>query len=245
LKTKNTEIGNITITESKETQLFGTDALLLAAYIRKNPSATALELGSGSGVISIILAKRGYFKKIKAVEKQEELVSICKDNIKCNGVSEIIEPMCADVRELNPSEFAGTTVVFANPPYMKLGDGKESPDLSKQMARHELFGGIYEFSLVAGRILKTGGKLYVVYRPDRLETLMSAMKENGFAVKRMTFVSADERHEPSSVLVEAIRGGKEGLYVTPNLFLTKDGKETEDAAYVYENGSFPKHFLSK
>ena len=246
METKKTEIDGIKITESKNTQLFGTDALMLSAYIRKNPSALAAELGAGSGAISVILAERGAFKHIKAIEIQEELHRICKDNIEKNGLSEKIIPVCADIRELSPVQLSGVSVIFANPPYMRVGDGKESPESSKQIARHEVFGGVKEFVSFAGRTLKTGGRLYLVYRPDRLETLMRALEESGFAVKRMTFVAADRYHEPSSVLVEAIRGGKESLYLTPCLFLTDEsGKETEEASYIYKNGVFPNKFFDR
>ncbi len=246
MKTKNTEIDGIKITESKSTQLFGTDALMLSAYVRKNPSASAAELGAGSGAISVILAERGAFKSIKAVEIQEELYGLCKENIEKNGLTDMVTPICADIRTLKPSELSGVSVIFTNPPYMRAGAGKESPELSKQTARHEVFGGAREFVSFAGKALKTGGKLYVVYRPDRLETLMKAFDEGGFAVKRMTFVASDCNHEPSVVLTEAIRGGKESLYVTPSLFLTDgQGRETEDAAYIYKNGVFPERFFER
>ena len=244
--TKNTEIDGIRITESKSTQLFGTDALLLSAYVRRSPSACAAELGAGSGAISVILAERGAFKSIKAVEIQEELIALCTENVEKNGLTDRVTPICADVRTLSPAALSGVSVIFANPPYMITGGGKESPESSKQMARHEVFGGVTEFVSLAGRVLKTGGRLYLVYRPDRLETLMKALSESGFAVKRMTLVSADTVHEPSSVLVEALRGGKESLYVTPNLFLTDgQGGETEDAAYIYKNGIFPDKFFER
>ncbi len=246
MKIKNTEIDGIKITESKETQLFGTDALLLSAYVRNNPSADAAEFGAGSGIVSLLLANRGAFKSIKAVEIQAELVSLCKTNAEVNGLSETVIPMCADIRTMIPSELTGVSVIFTNPPYMKNGDGKESPKFSKQTARHEVFGGAEDFISFSGKVLKTGGKLYVVYRPDRLETLMNAFSKSGFAVKRMTFVAVDKNHEPSSVLTEAIRGGKESLYLTPNLFMTdENGIETQDIAYIYKNGIFPKKFFER
>jgi tRNA1(Val) A37 N6-methylase TrmN6 len=180
LETKNTEIDGIKITESKSTQLFGTDALMLSAYVRRNPSACAAELGAGSGAISVILAERGAFKSIKAVEIQEELYRLCKSNIEENGLADVVTPICADVRTLSPAALSGVSVIFANPPYMITGGGKESPESSKQTARHEVFGGVREVVSFAGRVLKTGGGLYVVYRPDRLQTLMKALTRAAF-----------------------------------------------------------------
>lgn len=246
METKHTEIDGLKIKESKATQLFGTDALLLSAYVRKAPNAHAAELGTGSGAISVILAERGAFKSIKAIEIQEELHLLCKHNAEENGLSDKVTPICADVRALSPSELSGVSVILTNPPYMKTGNGKESPEISKQTARHEVFGGAREFISFAGRVLKTGGRLYTVYRPDRLETLMKAFNESGFSVKRMTFVASDASHEPSAVLTEAIRGGRESLYVTPNLFLTDgSGSVTPDAEYIYERGEFPKKFFER
>ena len=246
MKTKNTVIDGIKITESGASQLFGTDALMLSAYVRRSPSSRAAELGAGSGAISVILAEKGAFKHIFAVEIQQELSALCKENVENNGLSERVTTICADVRSLSPAELSGVSVIFANPPYMRIGDGKESSEISKQMARHEVFGGAAEFVAFAGRVLKTGGRLYLVYRPDRLETLMKALSECGFAVKRMTLVAADKEHEPSSVLVEAIRGGKESLYLTPCLYLTdENGNESEDASFIYKNGVFPKKFFER
>lgn len=243
METRVNEMGKLSLTESGDALCLGTDAVLLSAYIKKNASASALELGAGSGAISLLVAKRGNFKKIKAVEIQPELAEICRKNAFENGFSDIIETVCEDVRRINPAEYSGISVVFANPPYMKNDSGKVSPSAARQASRHEVFGGIKEFCACAGKILKTGGRFYTVYRPDRLESLICALAEYGFTPKRMTFVSSDAEHEPSVVLTEAVKDAKESLFITPPLFLTKDGSPTGDAEYIYENGAFPEKFI--
>ncbi len=245
METRVNEMGRLSLTESRDALCIGTDAVLLAAYVRKNATAKAVELGAGSGAISLLVAKREKFKKITAVEIQPELAEICKSNAEKNGLSDTVQTVCADVRDLNAAEYTATGVVFANPPYMKNDTGRVSPSASRQASRHEVFGGIKDFCACAGKLLKTGGRFYVVYRPDRLESLVVSLAECGFTPKRMTFVSSDEYHEPSVVLAEAVKDAKESLFITPPLFLTKDGRPTEEAEYIYENGEFPERFITR
>ncbi len=233
---KTTPFG-IKLTESPDALRMGTDALLLSAYIKKQTRDTALEIGAGSGIISLLLAKRGAFRKIHAAEIQSELFKLMESNIKENGFDEIIEPAIGDIRFLNPELFKGTSVIFTNPPYMKSDSGKPCASDAKQLSRHEVSGGIFDFCRAAAKILKTGGKLYAVYRPDRLASLMQALAENGFSPKRMTFVHASESHAPSSVLCESVLGGGEQLTVTRPLLLS--GKDCE---FIYKNGVFPDDF---
>lgn len=232
----------ITLTESPLALRLGTDSLLLASYIKRQSKDNALELGAGSGAVSLLLAKRECFKKIYAAEIQTELFSLLENNVKENGFETIIAPVNADIRNLNPENYKGVSVIFSNPPYMKTDSGKASPLTWKQASRHELNGGVYDFCRAASRILKTGGRLYLVYRPDRLATLMSALSDNGFSPKRMTFVHASENHSPSSVLCEAVLGGGEQLKVTRPLFLNRDGKQSADCDYIYQSCTFPEDF---
>lgn len=235
----------ITLTESADALRLGTDSLLLSAYIKKQSLDSALEIGAGSGIISLLLARRGCFKKIHAAEIQGELFDLLEKNVKANGFGEIIAPVNADIRTFNPELCKGIKVVFSNPPYMKTDSGKASPLDCKQISRHEVNGGVFEFCAAAARLLKTGGRLYLVYRPDRLDSLMHALKANGFAPKRMTFVHADTVHAPSSVLCEATLNGGEQLRITRPLFLNDGENQSEDCRFIYENGVFPDDFFIK
>lgn len=235
----------LTLCEDTRTLRLGTDAILLYAYIKSSPKATALEIGAGNGSVSLLLAKRGAFARIYSLEIQSELCRVMKANIELNGFEQIIKPVNADIRNIDPSDYPRVSVVFANPPYMKQNCGKPSPLKEKQIARHEVHGGVNEFCAGAKRVLKTDGRLYIVYRPDRLQSLMAALNEYGFSPKRMTFVSTDAEHSPSCVLCEAVLGGKETLCITPPLFLTENGKTSPDCEYIYQNGMFPSKYLLK
>lgn len=245
MQRRSIHFGRLNIFEHTENLCIGTDSLLCAAYMKRFSSAHAVELGAGSGVISLLALEGNKFGSIDAVEIQSCSAELCIENAANNGFSEKINVICRDIRELSPSEHIGTSVVFTNPPYMKVNCGKSCRNSAEDAARHELNGTISDFCYTASRLLKTGGIFYIVYRPNRLDTLMNAMYQHKLRPKRMTFVYADEFHSPSSVLIEARKDGGEELFVTPPLLLKQNGKDTEDIKYIYETGNFPKPFMQK
>ena len=225
---------------------FGTDAYLLAAFMKGAKNASALELGSGTGIISLLCAAKGKFKEIYALELQKDFAELCKRNAVLNGLEEKVFSVCADVRNVKPEDFGKELdVVFSNPPYMKTDSGKRNEAEEKYIARHEVCGGIDDFCHAATRLLKFGGIFYCVYRPDRITDLFAAMKKHKLEPKRMTFVCADAETAPSMVLIEAKKGGSCGLKVTRPLFLhkcdeNKGGKRSKspDAEKIYDTCSF-------
>lgn len=223
---------NIELIQKKDGLTFGTDAYLLSAYMREGKSSTAVDFGCGTGIISLLCEARGKFRKIYAVDVQAEFCDVARRNCEHNGF-ENIEVIHSDVRELKLE----ADVVFANPPYMKVTSGRANESSAKNIARHEVCGDIGDFLASASRVLKFGGLFYAVYRTDRLIDLICAMRKNSIEPKRMTYVHATEKHQPSMVLVEGKRGGKAGLCITKPLFLDGD-----DINYIYEKGEFPDEF---
>ena len=237
-----TEIAGLKITENTDLLCVGTDSLLCAAYVRGASKAKAVELGAGNGIISLLCLARNKIASVHAFEIDSEAAELCRKNGDENGFSPRITVFCGDIREIQPSEHVGTSVVISNPPYMKIESGKVCKSSQMEVARHEHNGDIYDFCRTAARLLKTGGSFYVVYRPDRLPALTDALLQNKLSPKRMTFVHSDEFHAPSSVLIEARKDGGEAVYVTPPLILKRNGADSEELTYIYENGSFPKKF---
>ena len=138
---------------------FGTDAFLLSAFCRPQGKGRAADLGCGTGVIALLLAARGTSAHITGVEVQEVFAEISRQNAENNGFSHTVSVLCKDVRELSPADFGGELdAVVANPPYMKTDSGYASPHDEKQIARHEVFGGIADFAAAAARCLKYGGR---------------------------------------------------------------------------------------
>ncbi len=224
---------------------FGTDAYMLASFIRPQRSARAVELGAGTGIISLLLASRQRLAHITAVEVQTDFASLTERNIRLNSLEDKISVLKGDIRDINSKDIGGEAdVVFTNPPYMRTDSGKRNLSDRKYIARHEVCGGIGDFCAAAGRLLRHGGRFYCVFRPDRLAELMSAMSENRLEPKTMVFIHADEASEPSMVLVCAAKGGAAGMRIMPPLLLHPSGNGsggrsmTERAARIYETMSF-------
>ncbi len=236
-----TEINeDLRLIQRRDGLTFGTDAYLLAAFMREKKNAVAIDMGAGTGIISLLCMAKGKFKKVFCVEVQESFADIIGRNSSLNGLSDKIEVICGDVRELSHADTQGEVdVVFSNPPYMKTDSGKRNETDEKYIARHEVCGTIDDFCRSAAKMLKHGGLFYCVYRPDRLIDLISALRNAKLEPKRMTFVCARADSEPSVVLVESKLGGAPDVRVTEPLILTDEkGNQTERATKIYENCNF-------
>ncbi len=224
---------------------FGTDALLLAGYA-DGRYRRGIELGGGSGIISMLLLTRGKVGEITCLEIQPDYAELIRRNAEHNGLSGRLTAVEADVREYRAE--AECDVVFTNPPYMKADGGRSCKSDRKNIARHEVNGDIADFCRAGARMLKWGGSMLVVYRPDRLCDLICAMREAGVEPKRMTLVCADARSAPSMALVEGKRGAKGGMRLTQPLLIYTDESHTSytaDMNYIMESGSFPEDFRKK
>ncbi len=221
---------------------FGTDALLLAGYI-SGKYKIGVELGGGSGIISMLLLTRGKLDICEAVEIQPQYADLIKRNAELNSLGDRLSAIPCDVREYKRvGEF---DLVFTNPPYMKSTSGSLCTHNAKTIARHEIHGGIEDFAKAGNRLLKHGGCFAVVYRPDRFTDLITALRLHSLEPKRITFVHADTHSEASMVLIEAKKGGKSGNLLTRPLIIYKDDahKEySEDMNHIMEFGSFPADF---
>lgn len=235
----------ITVIQKKDGLTFGTDAYFLASFIKPQKHAHAVELGAGTGIISLLCAARDKLGFIDAIEIQEDFYDIAKRNVELNGLDARIRFVCADVRNVASTTVGGEVdVVFTNPPYMTVDSGKRNTSDRKYIARHEVCGDIGDFCAAACRLLKHGGRFYCVWRPDRLTSLFAAMKNNALEPKRLVFVHGDAKAEPSMVLVSATKGGAEGLRILPPIILhetdtKKDAarKLTPVASRIYETMS--------
>ncbi len=239
---------NLKIIQKKQGLTFGSDTYLLSAFIKEQKYGRAADLGSGTGIASLLCMARGKFSHIYALEIQDSFYELIGRNAALNGFDGRITAIHSDVRDIKPDMTGGELdAVFSNPPYMKVGHGRRNEADEKYIARHEVFGGIYDFCEAAARLLKFGGKFYAVYRPDRLSELMDALHASRLEPKRMTFVHPDTNTAPSAVLIEAKKGAAPSLKVTKPLIIHRsentDGSArelTEDASAIYETCSFEK-----
>ena len=224
---------------------YGTDAFLLSAYAPPCPRGRAVELGTGTGIVSLLCAARGQYAHIDAIEIQPDFADLASRNAALNGLSDRVTVHCADLRDLRPTVLGGEVdAVLANPPYMRTDTGKLNHADAKSIARHELCGGIDDFCAAAERLLRWGGRFICVWRPDRLIDLIAALRAHHLEPKRMTAVHGDASAPASMVLIEARRGGAPGMALTSPLLLYRDPPTvtprvmTEEAQQIYQTGRF-------
>ncbi len=239
----------IRLIQKKQGLTFGTDAYLLSAFIRPQPRAHAVDLGSGSGIIPLLLCAKNKVRSVTAVEIQPAFADLIGRNAELNGFSDRIIPKQADLRSLSPADIGKEVeLVCANPPYMKVNTGRTNTAPEKELARHELCGGIDAFAAAASRLLQTKGRFVCVFRPERLCDLLFAMRQNRLEPKRMVTVYPDLHTPPCLVLVEAVKDAAPSLSVLPPLCLYRPavpGEQTRtmtpEANAIYATCSFPDH----
>ena len=219
---------------------FGTDAYILSAFAGAKKGGRAVDLGCGTGVISLLLASRDKFEKIYSFEIQREYAELTDRNVRLNGLESKIEVRHADVRNISVKDtFGEVDAVLMNPPYMKEASGRGNDTDEMNAARREVNGTIYDFCAAAGRLLKSGGALYAVYRPERLVDLTDAMRRADVEPKKMMFMYQTPFSEPSLVFVEGKKGASSSVIVTRPLIVYKNGTReyTDDMNRIYEDFS--------
>ena len=237
---------DLRLIQKKNGLTFGTDAYLLAAFVRPMPRARAVDLGSGTGILPLLLAAHKKVMHTVAVEIQPSFAELIAKNAALNHYTAQITPMCIDLRELTAAHVGGEVdLVLANPPYMRCDSGKRNLYDEKYIARHEVCGDIGDFCSAAGRILKYGGRFVSVWRPDRLSELYAALRAANLEPKRTVFVHADAESEPCAVLTEAVKGAAPSQRISPPLILycrREEGEQTRRltpaAQAIYDTGHF-------
>ncbi len=236
----------LSLIQLKKGLTFGTDSYLLAAFAKSKPRGSCVELGGGTGVVSLLAASRKKFKKIYCAEIQPYFAELIARNAALNSLSDSVIPILGDIRELGQTQTEGECdAVISNPPYMRNGSGKDNDSAEMNTARREENGGISDFCACASRLLKFGGYFTVVYRPDRMAELFHAMKENGLEPKRAVLLYPSVSSKPCLLLAEAKKGAAEGITLSRPLIIYKNGTSgeyTEDMQAVYDNFSLEHLF---
>lgn len=209
------------IIQNKGLYSFTSDSVILANFLKIKTKETALEIGAGSGVISILATKKTKAKKIFAFELQERMFDLLQKNIKLNKLEEKIEAFNENILNFRKHiEFGSIDVVFSNPPYKREGSCELNENESKRIARHEKYLPLKDLCRCTSDILKFGGRFYVVYDADRSCELINELMKNNLEPKRM-FFTENGKGKTILVVIEAVKGGKHSVTVLPNL-ITND-----------------------
>jgi tRNA1Val (adenine37-N6)-methyltransferase len=216
--------GRLRVIQAKRGYRFSVDSLLLASFVRLRPGERAADLGTGSGILALILASRPERPVVDALELQPELADRARRSAEINGLDDRVRVREGNVRyaaEILPA--AAFDLVVFNPPYRKARSGRVNPNREKALARHEIAGTVEDFLAAAALLLKDGGRVCAIYPASRAVGLLSAMRVRGLEPKRLRVVHSRSHEEGEFVLVEGIRGGREELDVMPPLFLYGTG----------------------
>lgn len=210
----------VKIAQDSRGLLLTTDACLLSAFVNRNAKQTVCELGAGSGIISAMLLLSKKIKSSVCVDFQPDSCALAEENAKCNGLSDRMTVVCADVNVYDSDKRFDTVV--SNPPYFKAEDGKKNESEKDRLTRHETTAAITDFAKCASRILKDGGNAYFCYTPQRLSELLCALSNSGIEPKELITVYPTQNHKPSLVLVSAKKGAQSGMIYNRPLFIYKD-----------------------
>ena len=229
--------GRLNLYQTKKGYRFSIDSILLGDFASKKASGKVADLGTGSGVLPVILARQQKVESIIGIEIQKELADLAEKNISHNNCQKKVSIKCSDIKKV-PEEFSPESfdMVITNPPFYSLGAGRINPDSENAIARHEIKGNLNDFIAGSSFLLKSGGSFFAVYRPARLTDLVSEMRKNRIEPKAFQFVHPNKTESANIVLVEGIKGaGTETIILPPLMLYKEDGKYTEQANAVFEN----------
>ncbi len=237
-KIEDLQYKGLSIIQNKKWFCFGMDAILLSDFAKKiKPNSTVVDLGAGTGIISILLSKKTKAKEIICIEKQKEMVDLINKNIEINKLNQKLKVIKSDIINIE-KEIKEKTIdaIVTNPPYKKQNTGLESENKQKHIAKVETTATLEDFIKISSKILKDNGELFMVHRPERLVDIISIMRKYKIEPKRIRFVYSHKNKEENAklVLIEARKNAKAFLKVEKSLYVYEEnGEYTEEINKIY------------
>ena len=230
------EYKELKIIQNKEGFCFGIDAVLLSDFAKEiKNKARVLDLGTGTGIISILLSAKTNLEKIYGIEIQKEVADMAKRSVELNNLGDKIEIINKNILDLqNIFEKNSFDAIVTNPPYKKADTGKSNENENKYISRHEVTASLKDFIKVSSEMLKSGGSIYMVHKPERLSEISYELKINKLEPKKLRFVYPNYREEPKLILIKATKNAKEFLRIERPLVIYKEeGQYTDEILKIY------------
>ena len=226
---------NLKIIQDPDRFCFGMDAVLLSGFATAREGERVLDLGTGTGIIPILMSAKTKAKELIGLEIQADSADMALRSVRLNDLEDKVKIIQGDIKEAESLfDAASFDVVTSNPPYMINSHGLQNQEAPKAIARHEVSCTLEDVVAAAARCLKSGGKFYMVHRPFRLAEIMVVMHEHRLEPKRMQLVYPFVDKEPSMVLIEGVRGGKSRITVEKPLIIYENpGKYTPEIFDIY------------
>ena len=214
---------------------FGIDAVLLSGFADIKKGSRVLDLGTGTGILPILLAAKTEAKSFEGLEIQEESADMARRSVAYNGLQELIHITTGNIAEAS-SLFGCTSfdAVETNPPYMNDKHGLKNPDMAKAIARHEILCSLEDVVRESSRVLQPKKSLFMVHRPFRLAEIFQTLQKHHMEPKRMRLIHPYLKKEPNMVLIEAVKDGNPMIKIEPPLIVYKSpGVYTKEILELY------------
>ncbi len=214
---------------------FGMDAVLLSGFAQVRRGERVIDLGTGTGIIPILLEAKTEGRHFTGLEIQPEMADMATRSVALNGLQQKIDIVQGDLKEASRLfGLASFDVVTSNPPYMDGGAGLKNPEEPKAIARHEILCSFDDVARETARLLKPGGRFYLVHRPRRLPELMVTLRAYGLEPKRMKTVHPYADRDANLVLIEAVRGGRPLMKLEAPIIVFKEpGIYSDEIREIY------------
>lgn len=214
------QLNGLELIQNPEKFCFGVDAVFLSDFVRVKPGETVLDMGTGNGIIPVLLAAKTRAKKITGLEIQPDIAEMARRSVVYNRLEDSIEIVTGDIKEaaeiFRPAFF---DVITTNPPYMLAEHGLRNPDDAKAIARHEILCSLDDILRESMRLLQDKGRFYMIHRPFRLTEILIKMNFYKIEPKRIQFIYPYIDKEPSMVLIEGVRGAKSRVRIEPPIII--------------------------
>ena len=224
------------VIQNQDKFCFGMDAVLLSGFARIRKGDHVLDMGTGTGIIPILLKSKTKGEHFTGLEIQEECADMATRSVQYNRLESAVDIVCGDIKEAAGIFGAASfDVVTSNPPYMIGAHGLQNPHMAKAIARHEVLCTLEDVVSQASKVLKDRGRFFMVHRPFRLAEIFSVLTRYKLEPKRMQLVYPYIDREPNMVLIEALKGGNSRITVEkPLIVYEKPGVYTKDILEIYD-----------
>ena len=236
----NLSLGDLQLFQAANGYRYSLDPVLLARFVATAAGDRVVDLGTGCGIIPLLLAKIGAAEALFGIERQQSLAERANRNVEINRLADRVTILNSDirqVRELLPA--ANFDLVVTNPPYRRPGSGRIAPNDERAAARHELAGGFSDFVAAARWLLKNGGAFAAIHLAERLPEIVAVMKNSGIEPKRLRMIHPRCGEAAKLLLIEGRKGGRPGLTVEAPLYIYRSdssGRDyTAEVLSMYEN----------
>ena len=231
------EYKGLKIIQNKEGFCFGVDSVLLSDYAKKiKKNATVVDIGTGTGIISILLCAKTNLSKIYGIEIQKDVAEMAERSSKLNGLEDKFKVINVNIKDVfTRLEPHSCDVIVTNPPYKKVDTGVKSADTKQLISRHEVECTLEDIISISSKLLNDLGEFYMVHRAERLVDIMCLLRKYKLEPKNVRFVHSKSAEKPSLILVRAVRNAKEFLKIDEPLIIYKEnGEYTDEILKIYD-----------